>query len=380
MEKKLTPEPSFRAAHATAETWQEAARGIILALGKLEAAHRIGFLYVTDAYADSFEEISIFMRQTTGVPHWVGTVGLGVIGSDREYFDEPAMSVMIAPIAEDAFRLFRNPMDNPRAMRQEYGDWLKEVDSPLVIVHADPRGDSLLDDIEDLATATNGFLIGGLTASRGRFSQLADNVDEGGMSGLMLSLHSVPVQLGLTQGCSPIGQPRTVTESEENVMFGIDDQTALDALKEDIGDVLSRDLSRIEGYIFAALPVPGSDTADYLVRNLVGIDESAGAVAIGSSVEEGDRIMFCRRDRDSAVEDMQRMLNDLKRRTGGREIRAGLYYSCVARGPNQFGEDSAELGIIRDALGDFPLTGFFANGEISNNRLYGYTGVLALFL
>jgi small ligand-binding sensory domain FIST len=25
-----------------------------------------------------------------------------------------------------------------------------------------------------------------------------------------------------------------------------------------------------------------------------------------------------------------------------------------------------------------PLAGFFANGEISHNRLYGYTGVLTL--
>ena len=36
--------------------------------------------------------------------------------------------------------------------------------------------------------------------------------------------------------------------------------------------------------------------------------------------------------------------------------------------------------MIRDELGDFPLAGLFANGEISNDRLYGYTGVLALFL
>ena len=34
---------------------------------------------------------------------------------------------------------------------------------------------------------------------------------------------------------------------------------------------------------------------------------------------------------------------------------------------------------IKDALGDVPLAGFFANGEICNNRLYGYTGVLTLF-
>jgi small ligand-binding sensory domain FIST len=54
--------------------------------------------------------------------------------------------------------------------------------------------------------------------------------------------------------------------------------------------------------------------------------------------------------------------------------------SCLARGPNLFGDDSEELKTIREALGDVPLVGFFANGEISNNRLYGYTGVLTLFL
>ena len=51
-----------------------------------------------------------------------------------------------------------------------------------------------------------------------------------------------------------------------------------------------------------------------------------------------------------------------------------------ARGPNQFGDDSDELKMITKELGEFPLVGFFANGEISNNRLYGYTGVLTVFL
>jgi small ligand-binding sensory domain FIST len=44
-----------------------------------------------------------------------------------------------------------------------------------------------------------------------------------------------------------------------------------------------------------------------------------------------------------------------------------------------FGVQNREMELIRDALGDFPLVGFFANGEISHNRLYGYTGVLTLF-
>jgi small ligand-binding sensory domain FIST len=44
-----------------------------------------------------------------------------------------------------------------------------------------------------------------------------------------------------------------------------------------------------------------------------------------------------------------------------------------------FGRRGAEQALIRDALGDVPLVGFFCNGEISHDRLYGYTGVLAVF-
>ena len=44
-----------------------------------------------------------------------------------------------------------------------------------------------------------------------------------------------------------------------------------------------------------------------------------------------------------------------------------------------FGARGAELGLVRDVLGDLPLVGFFCAGEISHDRLYGYTGVLTLF-
>jgi small ligand-binding sensory domain FIST len=59
--------------------------------------------------------------------------------------------------------------------------------------------------------------------------------------------------------------------------------------------------------------------------------------------------------------------------------RGALYFSCLGRGANLFGPDSEELKIIEAGLGDLPLVGFFGNGEISHNRLYGYTGVLTLF-
>jgi small ligand-binding sensory domain FIST len=51
----------------------------------------------------------------------------------------------------------------------------------------------------------------------------------------------------------------------------------------------------------------------------------------------------------------------------------------MGRGPQQFNEPSQETELIRSILGEFPLIGFFANGEIHKNTLYGFTGVLCLF-
>ena len=114
------------------------------------------------------------------------------------------------------------------------------------------------------------------------------------------------------------------------------------------------------------------------MRNVVGVDPDNKLVAIGERISAGDRVMFVRRDGPSAMEDLHRMLADVISRSNGTP-KAALYYSCVARGPNLFGPDSEELKAVQGALGDeVPVVGFFANGEISKNRLYGYTGVLTL--
>ena len=90
--------------------------------------------------------------------------------------------------------------------------------------------------------------------------------------------------------------------------------------------------------------------------------------------------MFCKRDGQSAIQDMYRMLNNLKKRIGKQSIKGALYISCLGRGRNLFGQNSEELKMIVEVLGDIPLVGFYANGEIAGNRLYGYTGVLTLFI
>ncbi len=366
--------PVFRFAHAAGADWQAAANACLAQLAGPPAS--LGFLYVTDRLADHVGDILEFFRQRTGVAHWVGTVGIGICASGREYLDEPALAVMIGEFAPDSFQVFSGvrSTDDLGLKRFKCG----ERTANFAIVHADPRNSEVPELIAGLAgKLDSGFVVGGLTSSRHQNAQIADKLNEGGISGVMFA-DDVTVATRLTQGCSPIGPKRVITQAQRNIIVRIDDRPALDVLKEDVGERLARDLNRLGGVIFAGLPIAGTDTGDYLVRNLVGIDPARGIVAIGDLVENGRTIMFCRRDTASATEDMARMLASMQKGLYTRP-RGGVYYSCLGRGANLFGPDSEELKMIKSAFGEFPLVGFFCNGEISHNRLYGYTGVLTLF-
>ena len=126
---------------------------------------------------------------------------------------------------------------------------------------------------------------------------------------------------------------------------------------------------------FASAVCLGHDwrtVADTLGDRLAGAEGRLGILC--TAEPEGGKVLFCRRDRESAVEDTRRMTADLKRRVGNRPIRGGLYVSCAARGPNQFASPERETQLIRDTLDEFPMVGFLANGELNRDRIYVYTG------
>ncbi len=382
----------FRAAHAGASSddvagghWSALTRRCLAALSEKgpapTGAAGLGFVYVTDLLGAHLSDIIDHLRLTTGLKNWVGTVGMGIVGHDgvtpAEYFDAPAMTVMIADIAADSFRLFEQQEIGTSAFAKQHGSWIERESAQLGLIHGDPRSHHLPAILESLADTSGLYLVGGLASSRGPYALAAEHVAEGGVSGVMFA-GAVAVATGLSQGCSPIGPVHAITEADNNIVMAIDERPALDVFKEEIGEVLSRNLNRAAGYIFAALPVKASDTGDYLVRNLVGIDPNKGWLAIGDRVSKGDPIMFTRRDKPSAETDLDRMLKRLKQRID-KPIRGGIYVSCLSRGVNLFGADAAETRRITAVLGDFPLVGFFANGEISHDRLYAHTGVLTLF-
>lgn len=338
-----------------------------------------GFLYLSDHLSDAAESILNRLKQATDIDYWVGTIGIGVIAGQSEYYDEPAMAVMLAGFNEADFHILPNIALDTETLPTELIDWCKANDFNVGLLHADPTNpttQALLAQIgNDIPAA---FLVGGITSSRGANIQFANQALHGGISGVLFS-QAVPIKTNLTQGCTPIGKRHIVTQCDQNIIHSLDDRPALDVLNEDAGEVVAQDWQQAGDYIFAGIVNKNSDMDDYSIRQIIGIDTDEKLVAIGDYLQHNDEIIFCRRDGNSALEDMERMLLELKLRLNS-PIKGGIYVSCLGRGRHQFGDDSQEVRFIHSVLGDFPLVGFFANGEIHKNALYGFTGVLTLFV
>ena len=369
----------FAAASAADSDWRIATERVLADLADRRGGATLGFLYASDHFAHVFGDILGRLRDGTGVVDWLGTVGMGVAATGVEHYDRPALAAMLTDLPADCYRLFEVAAVDPVALAAGIAPAGAAGRAPLAVVHGDPRNGHVLDALPTFAAKTGSYLVGALTASRaGPHPQLAGRLMEGGLSGGLIS-GRVPVATGVTQGCTPIGPAHEVTAAEGNVLIELDGRPALAVFREEIGDLLARDLRRTVGFIFAALPVGGSDTGDYLVRNVVGANEAEGLLGIGDAVAAGARVMFCRRDNAAAEQDLRRLAGRLAERADGR-ARGALYHSCLARGPNMFADGGSEADIIAEALPDVPLVGVFGNGEIAGDRLYTMTGVLTLFL
>lgn len=356
------------------------ARKCLEQLGTIPLEATLGFVYATDQVAGELEHVLDILHAATPGIHWVGTLGMGICGTGVEYYDDPAMSLLLTDIPRENFCVLPPIKQGRDQLPENVREWWVHQDFCFGLIHGDPTDSATPVIIETLADHFSlSFFNGGLTSSSFANYQIADELNQGGISGVLFN-QKVGVHTDHSQGCSPIGPKHTITDCQRNILVSLDRRPALDVMKEDIGPELSEKIFQLGGYLFAGLPIPGTDTGDYLVRNLMGIDPQQGLIAVADYLEGKEQLMFCRRDQDSAHEDLARMLARLRRRLGEQRIKGGIYITCTGRGRYQFGDDSDELKLIRDGLGDFPLVGFFANGEVYNGRLYGYTGVLTLFV
>ena len=357
--------------------WQEALGQVRSALAEAGGTATTGVVYVSDSVADRLPEIVEALTADTGITDWAGTVGMGVCGTGRAAFGRPAVAAAAFDFPQAAVRLVPGVREDAGEAGAGLANWAAGQARATALLHADPRNRSMGEIVADLSETLGAFTVGGIASAEGRTAQLAGAVEEGVVSGLVFG-EAVGVVSGLSQGCTPIGPSHTVTRSHNNLVLEIDGEPAFDVLCSDLGFNTIARIREAAPWLHAARPVPGSSEADYLVRNIVGLDAQDGIVALGTLIDPGERLIFVRRDPAAAEADLRRMLRGAKARLS-RPAQGGVYVSCLARGPYMFGSEDRELEIVREEIGDLPLAGFFANGEFSGGRIYGYTGVITLF-
>lgn len=409
----------FASAAASGTDWRDTTKNV---LEKLEAVRtendhfNFGFLYISDHLADDVTSIYNLFKSVMDIDNWIGSVGMGVLGCGEAYIDQPAISALIGRFDDDAFCIFpqtRHDVDTSENFirsQAEVKEWLGRNDPMLTFVHADPMAEedpvSLLQELE---RTTGGFVLGGLTSSRSEHFQIANAVCENSVSGCFFS-NTVPVATMLSQGCEPVSKTHTITKADYNVIEELDGKSALEVFQGDIkklalertkksensleGAFLGIELHEhipeefkalFRGQIHVALPIASSDQQDYMVRNLTGVDPSSGSFSISQPIYVGDSLLFVERGEDTVTRDLSRSLLALRSRVqntyGQFSPKGAIYISCIARGFTEFSHPkNYEMDLIREIVGNIPMAGFYAGGEISNARLYGYTGVLTLFL
>src|SRR5690349_9261343 len=94
--------PTFAYAHAAADPvasasatvdWGRLTLECVTQLGAAAQGAGLGFIYVTDALAPHLAQILALLRQSTGVRSWAGSVGMGILATGVEYFEQPAMAL-----------------------------------------------------------------------------------------------------------------------------------------------------------------------------------------------------------------------------------------------------------------------------------------------
>lgn len=124
------------------------------------------------------------------------------------------------------------------------------------------------------------------------------------------------------------------------------------------------------------------EIGDFLISNVVGVDNETGAVAIGNRVRVGQTVRFHVRDAQTAHEELHALLTRSVESSDAAPG-AALLFSCNGRGTRLFPGANHDAGSIQKRLNTVPLTGFFAQGELGpvggKNYIHGYTASIAVF-
>jgi small ligand-binding sensory domain FIST len=325
----------------------------------------------------------------------LGCPGETVVVNEREIENGPALALWLGRWADDMevspFHLTVEETSEGLALLG-WPDDLPDAqpEDSMMIVLADPYTFPADDFLRQLNEEKPGLrVVGGMASGAREIGEnpllIGEELRLEGAIGVLLR-GPAPVRSVVSQGCRPIGRPLVITKARDNVILELGGKTALAQLQLLWQELGPRDRQLMQHGLHVGRVISEYQEAfrrgDFLIRNVMGLDQASGALAITDHVRVGQTVQFHVRDAGAADEDLHALLQ-MDQRLHETKTAAGLLFSCNGRGSRLFNRPDHDAQAIRTDIGNIPLAGFFAQGEFGpvggQNFLHGFTASVVLF-
>jgi small ligand-binding sensory domain FIST len=373
---------------------EEAVESVTQQLAGREADLTI--IFVSPHFRTQYRAIPQLLRDRMPVGMLLGCSGGGIIGGGKEIEQQPAFSLTAAHLPGVDLKTIQSDTMNlpdPDTAPSVWHEWLgvDPATNPDFIVLADPfsfRAEEFLAgmDFAYSRSAKVGGLASGAQAQGGNALYLDDKIHNGGLIGVALS-GNIQLDTIVAQGCRPIGQPMNITKCDQYQLLEVDGQPPLEKLEAMVETLSEDDRKLLRTSLFLGIEMnpmkedPGK--GDFLIRNLMGVDQETGSLSIGAPLREGQLVQFHLRDKVMSSEDLKVMLSKYQNNDGWQNAKGALLFSCLGRGEYLYGKPNHDSDMFKTEIGNIPLGGFFCNGEIGpvgqSTFLHGYTSSFGIF-
>jgi small ligand-binding sensory domain FIST len=365
------------------------------ALAPLQGQPDLGLLFFSSHHAEAAETIAAAAAERLGARCLLGCVGESIIGNGREIEHRPALSLWLArwakPVEQEPFHLeLEATPDGHCLMGWPDGMVTADPAESAILLLGDPTtfpADLFLQQANDdyKGLRVMGGMASGVSQPGECLLLLNGVVLQHGAVGVLLR-GQTGVRSIVSQGCRPIGRHMVVTKAEKNIIIELGGKPPLVHLQQLWQELSPHDQKLFQRGLHLGRVINEYQgefqRGDFLVRNVLGMERETGALAITERIRVGQTVQFHVRDADTADEDLHALL---QRDVNARDKPAGgaLLFSCNGRGSRLFAQPDHDARAIRAELGDIPLAGFFAAGELGpvggQNFIHGFTASVVLF-
>jgi hypothetical protein len=213
------------------------------------------------------------------------------------------------------------------------------------------------------------MLAGGAAGDDYLFKQTYEYLDDKVVSGSVVGVGmygNFEFGIGVRHGWIPIGNPRTVTKSESNILYELDGKPAVEIYEDQFGkdkEVVSSEepFARLAITYPLGISVEGKD--EYLIRDPLTVDGD-GAITCAAEIPEGSTVYIMIGSREEAITAAGDAAEKAKLQVEGHDIKAVILFNCIARKKLLMNKKQEEIDKIREVFGtEIPIIGFYTYGE-----------------